>query len=370
MQPRWEVAHVLGRLGDGIEDLGLNGWQLRTLRAIQHCRTSIMGGHVDACDACGHITISYNSCRNRHCPKCQGHKREEWVQAREVDLLPVPYFHVVFTLPSELNPLALHHPKLVYDSLFGAAWQTLETFGKQKGLQMGMIAVLHTWGQNLSLHPHLHCIVPGGGVDKKGNWQNLRADGKFLFAVKALSKVFRAKYISELNKKLEIDKATREALFKKNWVVYSKRPFGSPKSVVEYLGRYTHKVAISNHRIQQVDEGCVRFSYKDYRQNGLKKSMSLSHAEFTRRFAQHILPKRFVRIRHFGVLSSTWKRVKFKQLREYFKLKPKSTEPPKTLLRRCPCCGEGNLVTIEVFGLRGPPASYMGVCQTQSNDKG
>jgi hypothetical protein len=153
------------------------------------------------------------------------------------------------------------------------------------------------------------------------------------------------------------------------WIVYAKRPFGSPKSVVEYLGRYTHKVAISNHRILNVTDGTVTFSYKDYRQNGLKKAMILSHAEFIRRFAQHILPKRLVRIRHFGVLSSTWKRVKFKQLREHFKLKPKSTEPPKTLLRRCRCCGVGNLVTIEVFGSRGPPVSYMGVCQTQSNHK-
>jgi hypothetical protein len=263
----------------------------------------------------------------------------------------------------------------VYDTLFAATWQTLATFGKNKGLQMGMISVLHTWGdaafrQNLSLHPHLHCIVPGGGVDAKGHWQNIRADGKFLFSVKALSKVFRAKYIAILAQNLDLEKDLRESLFKKDWIVYAKRPFGSPKSVVEYLGRYTHKVAISNHRIQQVDDECVRFSYKDYRQNGLKKSMSLSHAEFVRRFAQHILPKRFVRIRHFGVLSSTWKRVKFKQLREYFKLKPKSTEPIKTLLRRCRCCGEGSLVTIEVFGPRGPPASYMGVCQRESNDKG
>ena len=351
MQPRWEVAHVLGRLGDGIEDLSLNGWQLRTLRAIQHCRTSVMGGHIDACDACGH-------------------KREEWIQAREADLLPVPYFHVVFTLPSELNPLALHQPKTVYDALFAAAWQTLETFGMNQGLQMGMIAVLHTWGQNLSLHPHLHCIVPGGGVNKKGNWQNLRADGKFLFPVKALGKVFRAKYVKILGEKLELEKPLRKSLFEKNWIVYAKRPFGSPKSVVEYLGRYTHKIAISNHRIQQVADECVRFSYKDYRQNGLKKSMTLSHQEFTRRFAQHILPKRFVRIRHYGFLSSTWKRVKFKKLREHFKLQPAESSCPKTLLRRCRCCGEGNLVTIEVFGPRGPPASYIGVGQTQSTHKG
>ena len=271
-------------------------------------------------------------------------------------------------MPDAINGLALAHPKEVYDSLFGAAWQTLATFGKNKGLQMGMIAVLHTWGQNLSLHPHLHCIVPGGGVDAKGNWQNLRADGKFLFAVKAMSKVFRAKYVAELRKKLEIDKATREALFKKNWIVYAKRPFGSPKSVIEYLGRYTHKVAISNHRLQDIDEQTVSFTYKDYRQNGLKKSMSLSHLEFVRRFAQHILPKRFVRIRHYGLLSSTWKRIKFKKLREYFKLKPAEACSPKTLLRRCRCCGEGNLVTIATFDGRGPPSEYLGVCQTESND--
>ena len=277
---------------------------------------------------------------------------------------------VVFTLPSELNPLALQKPKEVYDSLFASAWQTLATFGKNKGLQMGMIGVLHTWGQNLSLHPHLHCIVIGGGVDTTGNWQNLRADGKFLFSVKALSKVFRAKYVAEVSKKLEIATPLRQVLFAKNWVVYAKRRFGSPKSVVEYLGRYTHKVAISNHRIQQVDEENTTFTYKDYRQNGLKKSMSLSHCEFVRRFSKHILPKRFVRIRHYGVLSSTWKRVKFKKLREYFKLTPAEACSPKTLLRRCRCCSEGNLVTIVTFDGRGPPSEYLGVCQTESNDKG
>ncbi len=296
-------------------------------------------------------------------PKCQGHKREEWIQAREADLLPVPYFHVVFTLPSELNEQALHKPKEVYDSLFAASWQTLETFGKKKGLQLGMITVLHTWGQNLSLHPHLHCIVPGGGVDKEGNWHNLRADGKFLFPVRALSKVFRAKYVADLSQKLEIDKATRQAPFKKDWIVYAKRPFGSPKSVIEYLGRYTHKVAISNHRIQQVDAENVTFTYKDYRQKGLKKSMTLSHDEFIRRFSQHILPKRFVRIRHFGVLSSTLKREKFKQIREQFKLKPAEPAAPKTLLRKCQCCKVGNLVTIAAFDGRGPPVEYLGVGQ-------
>ena len=367
MQPQFEVADVLANLGEGIEYLGLNSWQLRTLWAIKRCRTAQMGGHVDACDACGNISVSYNSCRNRHCPKCQGHKKEEWIQAREADLLPVPYFHLVFTLPSELNQLALHQPKEVYDALFAATWGVVAVFGKKLGLQMGMITVLHSWGQNLSLHPHLHCIIPGGGMDATGNWQNIRrsddsADGKFLFPVKALSKVFRAKYVAELAKSIKLDKELRENLFKKNWVVFAKKPFGSPKTVVEYLGRYTHKIAISNHRILKVDDESVTFSYKDYRQKGQKKAMTLTLGEFTRRFAQHILPKRFVRIRHFGILSSTWKREKFNKIREHFKLKPIEIQPV-TLLKKCRCCKVGNLVTIATFDGRGPPAFYLGDSQ-------
>lgn len=369
MQPEYEVAQVLQRLGKSVSDLGLNTWQLRTLWAIERCRTSALGGHIDACDICGNISISYNSCRNRHCNKCQGHKKEEWIQAREPDLLPVRYFHVVFTLPQELNQLALYQTKEVYDSLFQASWQTMETFGKKKGVQMGMISVLHTWGQNLSLHPHVHCIVPGGGVDGTGNWQSIRSDGKFLFPVKALSKVFRAKYVGILSQKIKLDKTLRESLFKKNWVVYAKRPFGSPKSVVEYLGRYTHKVAISNHRLKSIDEERVTFSYKDYRSQGEKKVMSLTHQEFIRRFAQHILPKRFVRIRHYGILSSTWKREKFKRIQANFNIKPTEKQVYQTLNRKCRCCKTGNLVTIAVFDQRGPPTFYLGDCQNESNHK-
>lgn len=368
MQPYYELADVLEKLGDGIENLGLNSWQLRTLWAIKRCRTAQMGGHVDACDACGNITVSYNSCRNRHCPKCQGHKREEWIQAREADLLPVPYFHVVFTLPDALNKLALYKPKEVYDALFAACWQTIETFGQKKGVQMGMITVLHTWGQTLSLHPHLHCIIPGGGLDKHGVWQNIRPNGKFLFPVKALSKVFRAKYVAELAKKLEIDKPIRDKLFEKPWIVFAKRPFGSPKTVVEYLSRYTHKIAISNHRILKVDNESVTFSYKDYAQKGGKKDMTLSHGEFIRRFAQHILPKRFVRLRHYGILSSTWKREKFKKIQEHFKLKPIEKQQV-AMFNKCRCCKVGNLVTIATFDGRGPPDEYLGACQKKSNHK-
>jgi len=176
---RNEVADVLRKLGTRIEELGLNTWQLRTLYAIKKCRTAELGGHIDACDQCGNLTISYNSCRNRHCPKCQGNKREDWIEARSTELLPVPYFHLVFTLPETINSLAIHQPKMVYDTLFEASWESLQQFGKTKEMQMGMIAVLHTWGQQLSLHPHLHCIVPGGGLDKDGVWKNSRTDDKF-----------------------------------------------------------------------------------------------------------------------------------------------------------------------------------------------
>lgn len=293
MQSQFEIAEVLELLGDKIASIGLNTWQLRTFSAIRRCRTAALGGHVDACDGCGNISISYNSCRNRHCPKCQGHKREEWTEKISQNLLPVPYFHVVFTLPDVLNSLAIYEPKAVYDALFAASWQTLNDFGGNKGVQMGMISILHTWGQTLSLHPHVHCIVPGGGVNGAGEWQNIRCDGKFLFSVKAMSKVFRAKYVAILSQRLHLSKELRASMFAKSWVVYAKRPFGSPKSVVEYLGRYTHKIAISNHRIQAIDKQTVSFLYKDYKQNGQKKTMTLSHCEFVRRFSLHILPKRF-----------------------------------------------------------------------------
>ena len=374
----FEVADVLNVLGSRLEDLGLNSWQLRTLSALKKCRTSALGGHIDACDECGNISISYNSCRNRHCPKCQGKNREKWIGMRENELLPVPYFHVVFTIPDTLNSLALHQPKMLYDFLFESAWETLQTFGKNKNLQMGMIAVLHTWGQNLSLHPHLHCIVPGGGVDENGAWKNIKNDGKFLFSVKALSKVFRAKFCEKLKANLK-DKFNenqeneygkiRQSLWEKPWVVYAKKPFGSPKSVVEYLGRYTHKIAISNQRIREIDAGTVTFSYKDYRQKGIKKQMVLSHAEFIRRFAMHILPKRFVKIRHYGFLSSTWKRIKLKNLQQNLGIQPKEKLPPKAFQPKCRCCKVGNLVTIATFDLRGPPTWFLEMSQSQPTPK-
>ncbi|AZI41262.1 IS91 family transposase [Epilithonimonas vandammei] len=386
LKSKYEVADVLNILGSKLENLELNSWQLRTLFALKKCRTSALGGHIDACDECGNVSISYNSCRNRHCPKCQGKKREQWIENRETELLPVPYFHVVFTLPDVLNKTALHEPKMLYDFLFESAWETLQTFGENRGLKMGMIAVLHTWGQNLSLHPHLHCIVPGGGVDESGTWKNLHSDGKFLFPVKALSKVFRGKFCEKLKHQLSLklnenqrEKFTeneagnyeklRQSLWEKPWVVYAKKPFGSPKSVVEYLGRYTHKIAISNQRIRKIDAKTVTFSYKDYRQKGIKKQMVLSHEEFIRRFAMHILPKRFVKIRHYGFLSSTWKRIKLKNLQQKLGIQPKEKLPPKVFQPKCSCCKVGNLVTIATFDLRGPPQWFLEMSQSQPTPK-
>jgi hypothetical protein len=361
MQPTCEVAGVLR--GVNTSDASYTIHQQKTLRAIAQCRTALLGGHVDACNDCGTVHISYNSCRNRHCPKCQGHKRAEWISKREEDLLPCSYYHVVFTLPQEINHLALHQPKLVYDALFTAVWATLNQFGTTEGMHLGIIAVLHTWAQNLSLHPHLHCIVPGGGVDRQGKWiQQLRSN-KFLFPVKALSKVFRAKYVQQLRGKGIADKALIENLFAKPWVVYAKRPFGGPKQVIEYLGRYTHKVAISNQRIEQVTKDQVTFRYKDYKEKGAVKLMTLSNTEFVRRFSQHILPLRFVRIRHYGILSSTWKRGKLQALQSILHVERKET-PVNTLLRKCPCCKTGILFTIEVFGKRGPPKQYLPENQT------
>jgi hypothetical protein len=369
MRPEKEVAHVLARSWEKVTSSDLNSWQVRTLRAIKDCRTVALGGHVDGCNSCGHIHISYNSCRNRHCPKCQGHKRVQWIEARETELLPVPYFHAVFTLPDDLNGFALHQPKIIYDALFRAAWETIEAFtGKHN--KAGMISILHTWGQNLSLHPHIHCIIPGGFVNQDGKWTPSKSDGKFLFPVKAMSRVYRAKYVALLRaSELVIEQFTYDALFKKEWVVFAKRPFGSPKSVVEYLGRYTHKIAISNHRILAIDDQTVTISYKDYRTEGQKKTMTLSHEEFVRRFALHILPKRFVRIRHYGFLSSTWKRSKLTDLQS--KLTGISLTSLPVVLKGtyhkcCPCCKTGQMIILLTFGRRGPPSEFYKEAQEKS----
>lgn len=366
MRPAFEVADILSRNENQLKDYCTNSWQLRTLHALRKCRTAQLGGHIDLCDDCGHLSMSYNSCRNRHCPKCQGEQREAWIQAREEELLPVPYFHVVFTLPSEVNPLCLFAPKKVYNLLFNTAWSVMKSFAqdaKHLGAKPAMIAVLHTWGQNLALHPHLHCIVPGGGVTQTGKWKTARSKGKFLFPVKAMSQVFRARFVADLRKMFpDQSKTFFSSLFNKPWVVYAKRPFQSPKAVVEYLGRYTHKIAISNHRIRSTDDSKVTFQYKDYRKGEQKLQMTLSDQEFIRRFSQHILPKGFVRIRHYGFLASSWKKQRLPALQQLLGAKvltaDTSTKKPVTH-RRCCACSTGYVSTILVFRGRAPPQQWL-----------
>jgi hypothetical protein len=233
MLAKYEVATILRTHKDELTEICPNTWKQRTLFALSRCRTAAMGGHIDKCTnaKCKKLHLSYNSCRNRHCPKCQGHLKEKWIAAREADLLKCKYFHVVFTLPRELNKIALEEPKLYYNSLFKVAWGVLKDFSsnpKFLGAKTGMIAVLHTWGQNLSLHPHLHCIVPSGGLTKTGQWKNTKSAGKYLFPVKAMSRVFRARFVRELSKHVVLDQGDRKALFSKNWVIYAKQPFFGP----------------------------------------------------------------------------------------------------------------------------------------------
>jgi len=361
-----EVADVLHRHWMGVEQSPhINGWQLRTLSAIKRCRTAALGGHEDACTDCGVVRNSYNSCRNRHCPKCQGNEREKWIQKREEELLPVPYFHVVFTLPDKLNQLAMHQPKHVYDALFESAWATMKTFGNDAthlGANTGMISILHTWGQTMTLHPHLHCIVPGGGLTTDQQWKTAKSKGKFLFPVKAMSPVFRGKYLDALKaRNIILTKEQQDAMYKNNWVVYAKRAFGNAQSVIEYLGRYTHKIAISNHRIKSIDESSVTFSYKDYRKGAQKLEMKLDAMEFVQRFSLHILPKGFMRIRHFGILSSTSKRMSIPCIKSQVTVKgnlllTKSYKVHDYNPKMCKHCKTETMVTIKIFTSRGPPS--------------
>ena len=369
MQPALEVADVLRLHWEAIEQSDkINRWQLRTLSALRRCRTASLGSHVDGCSECGHLRISYNSCRNRHCPKCQGTLREKWIQAREEELLPVPYFHVVFTLPDVLNPLCIHEPAILYNILFNAAWATINTFGndhKWLGAQTGMIAILHTWGQTLSLHPHLHCIVPGGGLTKQNKWRTAKSEGKYLFNVKAMGQVFRGKFMSMLKEQLpqQMNATLLNALYKQSWVVFAKRPFDTVHSVIEYLGRYTHKIAISNHRLQKMENDKVAFSYKDYKHGAVKKTMELDAMEFVRRFSMHILPKAFVRIRHFGILSSTSKKKNIAIIKSMLpiplaqvvnrKIKAAPYNP-----KQCPCCKKETMQTIIQFKNKPPPVNW------------
>ena len=363
-----EVQDIFRQYGPVYQQThALSREQLQALEAIQTCRTAALGGHVEVCDTCGVLQISYNSCRNRHCPKCQALRQARWVAERTNDLLNVGYFHVVFTLPEALNPIALQNPRVVYDLLFRAAADTLTELAANSeylGARIGMTGVLHTWGQNLMYHPHLHVIVPGGGLTSIDTWQPSRK--KFFIPVKVLSRLFRGKFLAYLQAaRLEFHGAVEALrdpaefaawlapLYAKEWVVYCKPPFGNARRVVAYLGRYTHRVAISNARILRLEDGQVTFRWRDYRDGNQQKEMTVSAEEFIRRFLLHVLPPGFMRIRHYGFLSPRNKGTHLRRCQRLTRtLRPASV--PRTTLELlqqllgrdvtvCVICGVGHL---------------------------
>jgi len=336
----------------------------KVMRAVSVCRTAELGGHLKQCDTCGFEHPSYNSCRNRHCPKCQSLAKAKWLSKQTSELLPVGYFHLVFTLPHELNGLILAHKKILLTLLFKAVSETLLEFGRTHlHGQLGFITVLHTWDQKLQNHFHLHCLIPAGALSvDHSRWIGARPN--FLFPVTALSQVFRGKFLALLAQacaKGKIEAKTeqvRKELRKKNWVVYAKKPFGSPKTVLDYLGRYTHRVALSNDRILKVQHGEVTFSYRDRKDKDRLKSMTLGGEEFIRRFLLHVLPDGFMRIRHFGYLANRAKKLALPQCRKLLGLNPALPQIPKRsaqeLLReltgidlsRCPSCKLGTMIVV------------------------
>ncbi|MGH8700143.1 MAG: IS91 family transposase [Burkholderiales bacterium] len=348
--------------------------QHRALRAIERCRTAALGGELRACDACGERRYVYHSCRNRHCPKCQTRAKERWLADRRAELLPVPYFHLVFTLPHELNALAQGNPRALYAMLFAAAAQTLIEFGENPRWLGGEIAttlVLHTWGQTLTQHLHVHALVAAGALSASGTW--VRSRRGFLFPVKALSVVFRAKFLAALGEALgrgrlalsggtaallepRAQRTLLAALRAKAWVIYAKRPFGGPAQVLEYLGRYTHRTAIGNERLVSAEANTVRFRYKDYTHQGKRKVLALDPLEFLRRFALHVLPRGFMRIRHYGLIANRNKRALLERARAALHA-PAAEHEATTAesiaafwqrvagidIARCPHCGQGTL---------------------------
>ena len=385
-RPQLEVADVFRDHGDAFVDRyghTLSSERRRALRDIAACRTAALGGHVEECNGCGHERIAYNSCRNRHCPKCQATAAAQWMEAREAELLPVEYFHVVFTLPAVLGPIGLQNPREVYGLLFRAAAETLQQIAadpKHLGAGIGFLAILHTWGQNLEHHPHVHCVVPGGGLAPDGSRWVACPPGFFL-PVRVLSRVFRGKFLALLRHAFDQGKLSFHgklrvladagafqrrltASAQTEWVVYAKPPFGGAEQVLKYLARYTHRVAISNRRLVALEDGAVKFHWKDYAHGGGQKTMTLKATEFIRRFLLHVLPSGFVRIRHYGFLANRVCREKLALCRGLLEDKatpePVESEPsaePKEAVEAepvanniCPSCGEGRMVRVGSFG--------------------
>ena len=375
MRPPLEVADIFRQHGyDFRLTHPLSPEQRRVMRAIERCRTAALGGHVEQCDTCGHQRIAYNSCRNRHCPKCQSLAKARWLEARLADLLPVEYFHVVFTLPEQLAAVAFQNQRVVYNILFATAAETLRTIAadpRHLGAEIGFLAVLHTWSQTLRHHPHLHCVVPGGGLSADGkSWRSCRRG--FFLPVNVLARLFRRLFLQGLERAYEKGKLTFHGhltylakplafrrlcagLRAREWWVYANPPFGGPEQVLAYLGRYTHRVAISNHRLLSLKDGKVTFSWKDYRHGNQPSLMTLSTDEFIRRFLLHVLPRGFQRIRQFGLLANRRRRVQLARCRQLLGTATQAAMPLpsdyKSLyqtvtgesLEHCPACRIGKL---------------------------
>ena len=372
MRTRFELADVVNSFQSGLlAKTALTPLQLRVLGKIAHCRTATLGGHEEVCDNCGTLRYSYNSCGDRHCPKCQAAKQAFWIEDLMQNTLPVKHFHIVFTVPHELNAVCLHNQRMYYDLLFAAVWQTLRSFGyTHYGVESGAVCVLHTWGQNLSLHPHIHCIVPAAGFTLKGQWINIGHSGQYLYPVHQLSDAFKGRLLDSLKRslrkqnKLALFNAAVQQAFKTKWVVHCEPSLAGADHVVKYLGQYTHRIAITNQRIINIEGGQVTFIAKDYRNNAAKKPVTLDGIEFLRRFTMHILPRRFVKIRRYGIYNHTTR----KNLALQFVPEEKPDidavinrqQPPETKLQRlerltginpctCPVCKKGKMVIVKVL---------------------
>ena len=372
MRTRFELADVVNLFQSGLlTKTTLTTLQLKVLNKIALCRTAVLGGHEEKCDNCGTVRYSYNSCGDRHCPKCQAAKQAFWIDDLIKSTLPVKHFHIVFTVPHELNAVCLHNQRMYYDLLFAAVSQTLRLFGyTHYGVEGGAVCVLHTWGQNLSLHPHIHCIVPAAGYTLDGQWKNIGHSGQYLYPVHQLSEAFKGRFLDSLKRSLRkqnelvLFNAAVQQAYKTKWVVHCEPSLAGADHVVKYLGQYTHRIAITNQRILNIAGDKVTFIAKDYRDNAVKKTVTLDGIEFLRRFTMHILPWQFVKIRRFGIYNHTTKRnLALKFVPEE---KPgiddivKRQQPPETKLQRlerltginpciCPVCKKGKMILIKIL---------------------
>lgn len=369
-----ELADVVKEFGRLLmEKDNLSPQQIKVLHNLIQCRTASLGGHEEACDNCGETRYSYNSCGDRHCPKCQLYKQSKWIEKLEDEALSVKHYHIIFTVPHCLNDVCLWNDKLYFKLLFKSMWETLRTFGyTEYGVESGAVAVLHTWGQNLSLHPHIHCLVPAAGFGLNGKWKNIGKNDKYLYVVQHLSATFKGKFLDSLKRLLKKAKQTGfeaqiEKAYQTNWVVYCEAPMSGVKQLIKYLGQYTHRIAISNQRIKAIKNGKVYFYAKDYRDNATQKLVAMDGVEFLRRFVLHVLPKGFIRIRRYGIYHPTTKRnlalrftAESSNIDELIAEKEKSFAKESLIKAHCcPACKKGKMIVVRELPKIRSPAGHL-----------